>query len=208
MVGITVGSAPATHSQPLTAVESDIVGQPEGDSTSVIMVATGPTVAQVRASFKGGATDSMTPAGGWAVLAGSVPAGLNAGAALGTLTATDAAGRVVTSLPVTPTTFEPSGLTVPSCAFNCPTISTNAGAASSGASPPDACVPSPCGGALPPAPGSSGQGTPAPVTMPAVRAGGALACATPAPGAAAGGSTSSGHPSSGTSSAGSTGAAR
>ena len=47
MVGITFGSAPTTHSRPLTAVTSDVVGQPEGDPTAVIAVATGPTVTRV-----------------------------------------------------------------------------------------------------------------------------------------------------------------
>ncbi len=62
MVGITVsGAAPTTRTQPLTAVETRVVGAGEGNPVAVVTAATGPTVTRVEVSLTGGATDTMSP---------------------------------------------------------------------------------------------------------------------------------------------------
>ncbi len=94
------------------------MGEPEGDPVTVVTAATGPTVAAVRVVFPGGATDQMAPVDGWVVLAGPEPTGLANGASLGTLTALNAAGHVVSSSTVEQG-LKPA-VTAPSCVPACP----------------------------------------------------------------------------------------
>lgn len=205
MVGVVLGSAPATHSQPVTAVDSQVVGQPESDATAVVVVATGPTVTRVEVAFKGGAKDSMAPSAGWAVLAASAPANLSNGAAIGTLTAMNAAGKAVGSLPVT-LGSEPFGLPGGSCAVPCPAAggSTASGSGASGGSgaiarPPVICAAAPCG-TFAPSNVPSNTSVPSNIRlMPALRDGSASVCAS------GGGSGSSGSSSSSSSRAGTAG---
>ena len=86
-------------------VEPAVVGEAEGDPVAVVVVQTGPTVAKVRMSFNGGATDEMTPSEGWSVLAAPAP-WFQPGKAvtttqLGTLTALDSGGHTVGSRTLT-----------------------------------------------------------------------------------------------------------
>jgi len=95
-------------------VEPAIVGEAEGDPVAVVVVMTGPTVAKVRMSFTGGATDEMTPREGWSVLAAPASwfqAGSGATTTqIGTLTATDSRGRTVESRTLT---WPPAPVPVP-----------------------------------------------------------------------------------------------
>ena len=192
------GYAPSARTKPLNATEVQVLGGPEGDPTAVVTVATGPSVREVRVLFKGGATDSMAPVGGWVALAGSVPADAASGGSLGTLTALDAAGRALSSAPLTQIGYQ-FGNTTPPCGVSCPAtikpavpggtgIFNGASGASSGAatsagaaSPPEqafSCAVPPCGSlpgvALPASPAGGAATVPA-TTLPA-KAGAALAC--------------------------------
>ncbi len=190
MAGTTVGFAPATHSKPVTAVESDLLGQPEGDPTAVIMAATGPTVTHVLVRFNGGAQDSMAPVDGWAVLASPAPATLTGGGAVGTLTATNAAGRVVGSSSLALNAVEPDPGNRASCPVACSIVSPGQPAASPGTTQPlIACAARPCPPVLPSRPSPLRKGAPGPATLPAVRAGGASACPAGQPGASSGASS-------------------
>jgi hypothetical protein len=98
MVGIVGGGLVAVdRSQPVSAVSSQLVGTAEGDSTAVVIAATGPGVADVSMSFADGATDAMAPVQGWVALAARVGSALSYGSNLGTLTERNAAGKVLNS---------------------------------------------------------------------------------------------------------------
>ena len=201
MVGITFGSAPTTHSRPLTAVTSDVVGQPEGDPTAVIEVATGPTVTRVQMVFTGGKKDSTPTSDGWAVLAASVPAHLASGASLGSLTAMDAAGHPMGSSAVTLTGYQPFGVPAGNCGLPCPQPGASITPTSAATTrSPVRCAALACGAVVSP-------GVPPAVrTLPALRAAGAPVClsggASGSSGSGSSGSGSSGAASSGTGSSG------
>jgi len=113
----TVGGGGFVNQQSGAAVvdvEPAIVGEAEGDPVAVVVVMTGPTVAKVRMSFTGGATDEMTPREGWSVLAAPASwfqAGSGATTTqLGTLTVSDSRGRTVESRALT---WPPAPVPVP-----------------------------------------------------------------------------------------------
>jgi hypothetical protein len=216
MVGITFGSAPATHSQPVTAVTSDVVGQPEGDPTAVVAVATGPTVTQVQMVFTGGKTDSTPISDGWAVLAAPVPAHLADGASLGTLTAMNLAGHPVGSAPVTLRGSQPFEVPMGNCGIPCPQPGAST-TPTSAATPrsPVVCAAPPCGAVVSPGAPPNVRTPPAlrPAGRPVCVSGGASGSSgsgtagSGSSGAASSSTGSSGAPSSSTGSATNTGAA-
>lgn len=77
MVGVSVDwGAPSSDLYPSnSAVQTDVLGAAEGQPIAVVMVATGPKVHEVSATFStsGGRSDSMSPVYGWAVLAAAIP---------------------------------------------------------------------------------------------------------------------------------------
>lgn len=98
MVGNARGLATADRTKPISAMMTTVIGDAEGDPTATVVVATGPRVAKVRVAFTSGATDDMTPVQGWVTLAGGVPGPqTSAPPSVGTLTAMDASGQVLST---------------------------------------------------------------------------------------------------------------
>ena len=95
------GGFVAQQAAAIVDLQPAIVGQAEGDPVAVVVVMTGPTVAKVRMSFNGGATDEMAPRGGWSVLTAPAswfqPGKSATTIQLGTLTVLDSGGRAVES---------------------------------------------------------------------------------------------------------------
>ena len=92
------GFGPAPSTGAVTSMSSDVIGLAEGDSIGVVVASTSSSVASVKVSFVGGATDQMAPSGGWVALAGPVPANTSKGSTtvrpqVGTLTTYDRAGK-------------------------------------------------------------------------------------------------------------------
>lgn len=77
MVGVSVdwGSPDSSLYPANSSVRTDVLGSSEGDPIAVIVVETGPEVADIRATFStsGMRSDSMSPSYGWAVLAAPIP---------------------------------------------------------------------------------------------------------------------------------------
>jgi len=82
---------------PVTVLGTQAVGEMEGSPAAVISIRTAATVARVKATFTGGGVDEMAPVDGWAVLAGHRPPASQQQSP-GTLTAFDAAGRVLATV--------------------------------------------------------------------------------------------------------------
>ena len=90
--------------QNIIDVEPQLVGAAEGDQVSVVVVLTGPAVAEVRMTFATGKTDEMAPREGWSVLAApdpSLQSGKTAATTLGTLTALGQAGATLATQAIT-----------------------------------------------------------------------------------------------------------
>jgi hypothetical protein len=130
---------------PVSAAQTDLFGTAEGDPVAVVTAATGSTVTEVRMAFAGGATDEMVPVKGWVALAAPVSAKLSDGQTLGTLTALNAAGKTLSSTPLTLGQFAPVTPATPACTGNCTvraaplqTTPVNGAAGAVAASPPGA----------------------------------------------------------------------
>ncbi len=102
MVGTaTAGFLTPDPTKALTDVTGTILGVAEGDPTLVVTAYSGSGVAEVRVTgFSGGATDTMVPVSGWVALAGPTTASSASIASpvkVGTITALNASGQVLSS---------------------------------------------------------------------------------------------------------------
>ncbi len=122
MVGDAQGFA-ADRTKPISAVTTALIGIAEGDPTATVLAAAGPGVAKVRVEFTGGATDEMAPAQGWVALAAGVSGPPTSGSApVGTLTALNASGRVLSTESAT---MESGGVQFTgTCRLPCPALTT------------------------------------------------------------------------------------
>ncbi|MGI8751347.1 MAG: hypothetical protein ACR2MN_03375 [Acidimicrobiales bacterium] len=130
MVGDAQGFGTADRTNPISAVTTAVEGIPEGDPTATVVAATGAGVAKVRVEFTGGATDEMAPAQGWVALAAGVSGPPTSGTApVGTLTALNASGRVLSTESAT---MESGGVQFTgTCRLPCPALTTTPPGASS-----------------------------------------------------------------------------
>lgn len=188
MVGEAEGFGIDDRTKPLSAVTAVVVGVPEGDPTAAVAAAAGPGVAKVRVAYTGGATDEMAPMRGWVALAAEVPgAAASATTPVGTLTALNAAGRVLSSQTVTmasggmqftgpcgsPCPLQTTTTTSPTSPTPPAAPSTTTTTANGSAGPP-ATAPSPPAGALSPPAGAPSAPSPviacaeSPTTVPAL----------------------------------------
>lgn len=105
MVGVSVSWEPSSSElyPANSVVRAEVLGSPEGDPIAVIMVAAGPRVKEVKATFStsDGLSDSMTPVYGWAVLAApiaAVPSPSNS--PIGRVQSLGSGGQVLASVPL------------------------------------------------------------------------------------------------------------
>jgi len=104
---VMVGTAQAQlyastpRANPVFVVGAQPVGDMEGSPVTVVSSRTAADVARVKATFAGGVVDEMAPVDGWAVLAGHRPPA-SKDLSSGTLTAYDAAGRVLATVDLMP----------------------------------------------------------------------------------------------------------
>lgn len=178
MVGIAQELATADRTKPISAMTTTVIGDVQGDPTATVVAATGPGVAKVRVAFTSGATDDMAPVQGWVTLAaGYLGLPTSAPTSVGTLTAMDASGRVLSTQTAT-TGSETDQPFTPGCASPCPLQTTTTtppppkGPAQV-APPAFACTGPPAtvpaGGLVPgPVPGPLPATPPEPMTVPAV----------------------------------------
>ncbi|MGI9079559.1 MAG: hypothetical protein ACR2GF_01830 [Acidimicrobiales bacterium] len=93
--------------RPVTVVGAQTVGEGEGSPVEVVTLRTATNVARVKATFIGGGVDEMAPVDGSAVLAGHGPAS-SQGPPGGTLTALNAAGRVLATVDLASPAAQPT----------------------------------------------------------------------------------------------------
>lgn len=189
MVGDAQGYGTADRTKPVSALTTTVVGQAEGDPTAVVVAAAGAGVTKIRVAFTGGATDEMAPAHGWVTLAAGI-AGLPASVTtpLGTLTALNASGKVLSTQSVT---MRSGGMHLGAgCAQACASLSTVAPPTSApnatattgppatrppattantapSAPPAGACAAAPYAGPSQPAPSPPAPSPPLPTQVPA-----------------------------------------
>ncbi|HEX3394172.1 MAG TPA: hypothetical protein VHS52_06560 [Acidimicrobiales bacterium] len=120
--------------RPVTVVGSDTVGEEEGSPVDVVTLRTATNVARVKATFIGGVVDEMAPVDGSAVLAGHGPA-TSKGPTGGTLTALNAAGKVLATVDLA----SPAGR--PTMPAVCATPMLPPGVPSAGSPPPVSTAP-------------------------------------------------------------------
>lgn len=109
MVGTADALMASDPKKVISAEETMVIGQQEGEPLAVVVAAAGSGVATVHVAFTNGATDSMAPVHGWVALAASFPAlPASQTAPIGTLTAVDRSGRVLFTQKVTQVDGEPS----------------------------------------------------------------------------------------------------
>jgi hypothetical protein len=195
MVGV-VGGGPigVDRTQPASAVWSEVVGTAEGDPTSVVTAATGPSITEVSMLFSNQTTDQMAPVGGWVALAAPFSRAPTYGQNLGTLTEYRADGKVVASQTVQ-LGVQPGAIKTAPCAPVYPCVRPQTPSASGNAAtmPAPACESVPCAPlpAVSPSP-PTGQGTAPAPAGPAIasNAGGGVGYACPLHPPAASGSSS------------------
>ncbi len=136
MVGNAQGLAAVDRTKPISAMTTTVIGDVEGDPTATVVAATGPGVAKVRVAFTSGAKDDMTPVQGWVTLAaGDSGLSTSTPTSVGTLTALDASGRVLSTQTAMTGSEAPQPFT-PGCTSPCPLLTTTTTAPSSKGSPP------------------------------------------------------------------------
>jgi hypothetical protein len=143
-------ATPAPH--PVTVVGAQTVGEMEGSPVEVVTLRTATNVARVKATFIGGVVDEMAPVDGSAVLAGHGPA-TTPGPPGGTLTAFNAAGKILATVDLASPASQPTMPAV--CATPMLPPPVPPGVSSDGPPPPVSAPPVTVAATAPPPTGST-----------------------------------------------------